>query len=679
MDMLSINDDLEKIKKEINFHNYRYYVLNDPIISDFEYDKLMAKLKKLEADYPELLMPDSPTQRVGAPAAEKFSKVQHPAPILSLGNAFDIDEVNAWYKRICRLEKLVESGDFVTEPKIDGLTVVLHYRDGLFVKGATRGNGEVGEDITANLKTIRAIPLRIPVDPDGPEPLEYLVIRGEAFILINAFLEFNKQLQKAGERVYQNPRNTAAGALRQLDPSITASRPITLLTYAIVTAQGTIPNTQWETLSYLKGLGFPVAKDATYCEDIHAVIRSCKDWVGKRGKLPYEADGVVIKINNLNLAKRLGVVGRNPRSAVAFKFPAKEATTTISNIKVNVGRTGVLTPYAILEPVEIGGVLVKQATLHNFDYISDKDIRIGDRILIKRAGDVIPYVIGPIVDARTGEESIYRPPQSCPSCGQNVKKFHGEVALYCVNAACPAQLIRNLEYFVSRPAMDIVGIGINIVKQLVETGLVRDVADFYSLNRNDLLELEGFAEKKADNLLEAIMESRKQPLSRLINALGIRGVGEVMAEELSNHYSDLGKLSQADFEELETIEGVGPNIAQAIVDWFSMKENQKVINKLKIAGVWPIVGEEKKDEEITVGALEGSSFVITGTLPNYSREEIKQLIKINGGKVTSSLSERISYLVVGENPGSKLDIARHLKIKMLSEQELMDMIQSYQE
>ncbi|HZD57212.1 MAG TPA: NAD-dependent DNA ligase LigA, partial [Anaerolineales bacterium] len=471
METQVMHQRLEELRRQIRFHNYQYYVQNDPVISDYEYDRLMNELRQIESQHPEWITPDSPTQRAGAPPAERFAKVNHPAPILSLANAYTVEDVRDWFERIKRLDPRVEKADFVVEPKLDGLTVVLHYRNGLFVQGATRGNGEVGEDITANLRTIKALPLRIPVGSDGIEPPSYIVVRGEAFMYISDFEELNRRLEESGQKTYLNPRNTAAGSLRQLDPNLTAGRPLTLLTYDIVAGQGQFPTTHVERLAYLRSLGFPVL-EATYFETLDRALSAAQEWIERRSRLPYEADGIVIKIDDLALAQELGVVGKDPRGAIAFKFPAQEVTTKLLGIGVNVGRTGVLTPYAVLEPVEIGGVIVKQATLHNFDFIAEKDIRVHDRVRVKRAGDVIPYVIGPVIAARTGSELPYVPPEYCPSCGEPVEHIEGEVAWYCVNAACPEQLIRNLEHFVSRGAMDIVGLGIKIVEQLVQAGLV---------------------------------------------------------------------------------------------------------------------------------------------------------------------------------------------------------------
>jgi DNA ligase (NAD+) len=666
-----LKQEYESLKEEIHYHNYRYHVLNDPVVSDFEFDQRLKRLKEIEAEHPDWVTPDSPTQRAGAEPLDKFEKVGHPAPILSLGNAFSEQDIRDWYERIVRLDDRVRDAGFTVEPKLDGLTVVLHYEDGVFSQGATRGNGEVGEDITENLRTINALPLKIPVTEDGLQVPNYLVVRGEVLITKQDFEELNQRLEEEGKKTYLNPRNTAAGSLRQLDSKVTARRPLTLLVYAIVAHEnGEIPATQWKTLNYLKDLGFPVTESSQFCETLDEVIEVVTST--DQDSFRFEVDGMVIKINDLALANDLGVVGKDPRGAMAYKFPAEEVTTRLNDIGVNVGRTGVITPYAILEPVEIGGVVVKQATLHNFDFIQEKDIRIGDRVLVKRAGEVIPYVIGPIEDVRTGDEEKYTPPELCPSCGEPIVNPEGEVAYYCTNSACPAQLVRNLEHFVSRGAMDIVGLGINTVQQLADEGLVKDFADLYLLKKSELLQLEGFGEKKVDNLLSAIEESKTQPLYRLITGLGIHGVGEVAAQDLSDCYRDLNKLSQATKEEIESIEGFGPNIAESIVEWFDNEENQEVLQKLQDHGVWPV--EEKKEEQ-GPQPLEGLTFVVTGTLPNLTRTEIKNLIETHGGKVTGSVSGSTSYLVLGEDPGSKYDEAQKRNVPILSESDLKQLIE----
>ena len=664
----------EELKQEVNFHNYRYNVLDASLISDAEYDKLYHELKRIESAHPDWVTPDSPTQRAGPKAADRFDKVRHPAPILSLANAFGADDARAWLERVTKIDDRVEKAKFVVEPKIDGLSVVLHYRDGLFAQGATRGDGEVGEDITSNLRTVRAIPLHVPVISDQSSVISVpknLVVRGEAFIPNKEFEELNRKLEEAGEKTYLNPRNTAAGSLRQLDPALTASRPLTLLVYQIVHSEGgKVPTSQWEILEYLKTLGFPVTDVARRFDDLESAIAYTETWDKRRDELPYEADGMVIKIDDLTLAAELGFVGKDPRGAIAFKFPAREVTTTLTAIEIEVGRTGVLTPRAVLEPVEIGGVTVRNATLHNFDFIAEKDIRIGDRVLVKRAGEVIPYVIGPLPDARTGGEVPYQPPQTCPACGQPAEHLAGEVAWYCVNAACPAQLIRNVEHFVSKGALDISGLGIKIVEQLIAAGLVSDVADIFFLKKEELLTLEGFAEKKADNLLEAIGAARAQPLARLLAALGMRGVGEVSAKDLAAAFGSLDALSAADADSLQTVEGIGPNIAAAIVDWFARERNQQVLAKLKTAEVWPVASRQLSNNQLSVTSnlsLSGLTFVVTGTLPTLSREAAKEFIEQHGGKVTDSVSKKTSYLVLGENPGSKLQKAQSLGVPVIEE------------
>lgn len=663
---------IAKLREEINYHNYLYHVLDSPVISDAEYDALVRELQALEAAHPELITPDSPTQRVGGEPLDKFEKVHHPEPVLSLDNAFDADEVRAWEGRI---RKLLPEGtrlDYVAEPKIDGLTVVLTYVDGVFTLGATRGDGLVGEDVTQNLRTIRALPLRIPVSPDGVEAPPRLVVRGEVYMAKDDFEELNRRQAERGEKTFANPRNAAAGSVRQLDSRITASRPLSLFTYAVVQSEGVTFSSQWEVLQYLRRLGFPVNPDSRLCADLEEAIAYSQEWMERRESLNYEADGMVLKVNDLALHEELGFVGKAPRWAIAFKAPSEEGVTRLVEIGVNVGRTGVLTPYAHLEPVRVGGVTITSATLHNEDYVIEKDIRVGDMVVIKRAGEVIPQVIRPLVQLRTGEERVWRMPERCPSCGEPVVRPEGEVAYYCANAACPAQVIRRVEHWASRGAMDIEGLGEKVAALLVREELVRDVADLYYLKAEQLLPLEGFAEKRVSNLLSAIEASKDRPLPRLIAALGIRHVGGIVAELLARHFSSLDELMAADVETLESIEGLGPMIARSIVDFFSRERNRRVIEKLKAAGV----RTRRAVEEVKVpGPLTGLTFVITGTLPTLSRDAARELIKEHGGRVTDSVSRKTDYLVVGEAPGAtKITKAQKLGIPMIDEAELRRMI-----
>jgi len=665
-------DRLLELRDELQEHNYRYHVLDAPIITDGEFDRMLAELRAIESQYPEWITSDSPSQRAGGGISDKFEKVTHPAPILSLANAFNGEDIRAWVERISKIDAGVLDAEFVIEPKLDGLTVVLHYENGLFVRGATRGNGEVGEDITINLRTIPSLPLRIPVNQSGPAAPARLVVRGEVFINLSDFEELNRRQMEAGEKVYQTPRNTAAGAVRNLDSTVTATRPLRLFVYTIIDSSAPLPTTQIEQLELLKNYGFPVNPETAHSHNINDVIQICENWEPKRDSLGYEIDGLVIKINDLDLSARLGTVGKDPRGAMAYKFPAQEVSTKLLDIGVNVGRTGVLTPFAILDTVEIGGVNVRQATLHNFDFIKDKDIRIGDRVLVIRAGDVIPYVVGPIVEARTGSEKVYSPPEVCPTCGQAVSHIEGEVAWYCTNSSCPAQVVRNIEHFVSRGALDIEGLGIKIVEQLVDAGYVSNISDLYKLTEEQLLALEGFAEKKAENIVSSIDASKEQSLDRLIFGLGIKGVGEVVGASLANHFGSLDRLMEATQDSLESIDGIGPNIAAEIVDWLSLEANQTVLAELKSEGMWPVL--EKADDETRPDNLAGMTFVVTGTLPNFTRSEIKKYIQNLGGKVTGSVSKNTTYVLAGENPGSKVTKAEELGIRVLSPEDFAAMV-----
>ena len=664
---------IAKLRDEINFHLYRYHVLDAPVISDAEYDALYRELLELEAEHPALVTADSPTQRAGAEPLGAFEKVTHPAPILSLANAFNVDDLFAWRARIGRLLDDPEMKlDYVVEPKLDGLSIVLTYRNGRFIQGATRGNGEVGEDVTQNLRTIRSLPQRIPVDPDSQlAPPPYLVVRGEVFFPLDKFEAFNLARMEAGAAAYMNPRNAAAGSLRQLDSTITAARPLTLYVYDFIAWDGDIPNSQWERLDLLKAYGFPVSPDSQYCPDLECVAAAYAAWIEKRNTINYEIDGMVVKINDKPLADSLGFVGKDPRGAIAMKFPAQEKTTKLLDVQVNVGRTGILAPAAVLEPVEIGGVIVRNATLHNYDEIARKDIRIGDTVIVKRAGDVIPYIIGPVADVRDGSEQVVERPSICPACSEPAVQIEGEVAIYCDNPACPEQLVRRMEYFVSRGALDIDNFGSQTGALLIEQGLIHDIADIYTLNRDDLLALEGFKDKKVDNLLAGIEASKQQSAERVLTALGIRYVGNVVAGLLMGELGSIDALAAASQEELEAIEGIGPGTAVHILTWFANETNRRVLEKLRAAGLQFAV---EKTETAASQTLDGLTFVITGTLPSMSRDEAKALIEAHGGKVTGSVSKNTDYLLAGEKAGSKLAKAEALNVPILDEPGLKQMI-----
>ncbi len=673
---------ITQLREQINYHLHRYHVLDAPIISDAEYDDLYRQLVALEAAHPELVTADSPTQRAGAPALDAFAKVSHPAPILSLANAFSPEDLFAWRARIGRLLPDPDMPlDFTVEPKLDGLSVVLTYENGRFTQGATRGDGEIGEDVTPNLRTLHSLPKHIPVfdpqsairNPQSAIP-PYLVVRGEVFFPLDKFEKFNAARLAAGEAAYMNPRNAASGSLRQLDSAITAARPLTLYVYDFVAWQGgSVPDTQWERLQLLRAWGFPVSTDCQYCPDLDTVAAAYERWATYRNTINYEVDGIVAKINNRPLADSLGFVGKDPRGAIALKFPAQEKTTRLLDVVVSVGRTGILAPAAVLEPVEIGGVIVRNATLHNYDEIARKDIRIGDYVLVKRAGEVIPYIVGPVIDRRDGAERVVTKPTHCPACGETAVQPPGEVAIYCDNPACPEQLVRRVEYFVSRGAMDIESFGGQTAVLLTEKGLIHDVADIYYLNKEALLALEGFKDKKVDNLLAGIETSKARSPERLLTALGIRFVGSVVAALLIGQLGGIDELAAATQEQLETIEGIGPGTAVSVTTWFANEKNRAVLDKLRAAGL-RFALEKTAVSETTPQPLAGLTFVITGTLPTLSRDEAKTLIEAHGGKVTGSVSKNTHYLLAGENAGSKLSKAQQLNVPILDETTLREML-----
>ncbi len=657
---------IAQLRDTLNYHIYRYYVLEDPQVTDAEYDALFDELGALEQANPELITPDSPTQRVGGMVQEKFEKVQHVTRMLSLAKALSAEELQAWHTRTLKLLPDSTALDFTVEPKIDGLTIVLTYEDGAFTLGATRGNGEIGEKITPNLRTLNQLPQRIPVNPESNAIVpSRLVVRGEAFFPLDKWEEFNSGLADAGERTYMNPRNAASGALRQLDSSVTAARPLSAYIYDIVLADGIeLPALQTQRLVLLREWGFPVPDDDRHAASVEEILSIYEDWLALREKINYEVDGLVIKINDRPLADALGFTGKDPRGSIAMKFPAQERTTKLLDVQVNVGRTGILAPLANLAPVEVGGVVVRNATLHNFDEIARKNIRIGDTVVIKRAGDVIPYIIGPVESLRDGSERLIEPPTVCPACGEPTVQPVDEVAIYCENSACPAQLVRRVEYFVGRSALDIRNFGSKTGAQLAENGLIHDIADIYYLDRDDLLALEGFKEKKVDNLLTGVELSKQQPAERVLTAIGIRFVGSTVAGLLLDEVGSIDALAEANEEQLTAIEGVGPRIAASVIAWFQSEHNQKVLQKLREAGLQFVV---ERVEAADSQPFEGKTFVITGTLPTLKRNEAKAIIEAAGGKVSGSISKKTDYLLAGAKAGSKLTKAEKLGVTVVDE------------
>lgn len=651
-----------QLRKEIERHNYYYYVLDNPVVSDAQYDKMMRELEELEQNYPALATPYSPTRRVGGKPREGFTSVRHFTPMLSLSNAFDEQELRDFDRRV-RQALPGEEVSYVVEPKIDGLAVSLYYENGLLVRGATRGDGETGEDITENLRTIRSVPLRLHQAVPGLE------VRGEAYMSKEAFSRLNGIREEEGEPLFANPRNAAAGTLRQLDPKVTASRQLGLFVYGIGYSAGIEIVKHAEVLQLLKELGFKVNSRFRLFDNMDEVIPYCREWQLRRLELPYAVDGLVIKVNSLSQQKSLGTTMKSPRWAIAFKFPPEQAVTYVKDISVRVGRTGVLTPTAELEPVRLAGTTVSRATLHNEDLIREKDLRIGDKVLVQKAGDIIPEVISVLPEERTGAEAVWTMPAACPSCGSPVVRAEGEAAARCTGLACPARLHESLIHFASRNAMDITGLGPAVAAQLLAVGLVRDPADLYHLRYEDLASLERLGDKSAQNLLEAIEESKKNPLARLIFALGIRHVGERSARILAGHYGSLEALVKAGEDELVNLPEIGPKIAASIAAFFAGERNRCVIEKLVRAGVNTREEAARKES----GPLTGKNFVITGTLAGFSRREAKELVERLGGKVSSAVSRATDYVVAGENPGSKYGKAVSLGIDILDEKEFREL------
>ncbi len=658
---------IEELRRQLEHHNRQYYVLDAPEISDAEYDALFRELQKLEGSFPNLVTPESPTQRVGGVPLEKFAPVTHRLPMLSLENATNEDEIRDFDQRVKKVLGM-SSGQisYVCEPKMDGLAVELVYEEGLLTVASTRGDGFTGEDVTSNIRTIRALPLRL-VGEEVPELLE---VRGEVFLSLNAFQRINAEKEEEGEAPFANPRNAAAGSLRQLDPRITARRPLSVHCYGPGVMEGAAFGSQEEFLSGIAGWGMPVNPLIRRVEGVEAAVAYYKEMLEKRESLPYEIDGTVIKVNSFDLQRELGEKSRSPRWAVACKFPPRQAVTVVENIIPSVGRTGVITPVAQLRPVEVSGVTVSRATLHNWDEIAAKDIRIGDTVVVERAGDVIPAVVRVLTEMRTGAERPLPPPEKCPECGSDAVRIADEVAVRCMGLACPPQIRESILHFASRNAMDIEGLGEKFVEQLLSLGLVKSVADLYRLTRDDFMRFERMGDKLASNLLAAIENSKHRELGRFIFALGIRHVGERTAKSLAQAFGSLENLEKATFEELISIRDIGATVAQSIHTFFDSQTNIDVIRQMLEASVSP-AAEQKK----VGGRFTGKSFVFTGALSRFSREEAGRLVENEGGSVVGSVSKKTSYVVAGEEAGSKLAKARDLGVTVLSEDDFVEMLQ----
>jgi DNA ligase (NAD+) len=666
------SDRVDELRAEIAKHDQAYYVEDDPTISDADYDELLNELRDLEAANPELLTPDSPTQRVGGKPLDKFVQYDHAEPMLSLANARNAEELAAWEARIRNLLKrfdiTAEQISYVTEPKIDGLAISLTYEDGLFVRGLTRGDGTTGEDVTSNLKTIRSIPLRI---PDAPAKIE---VRGEVYFPRSGFDRLNEQRAEAGESTFANPRNAAAGTLRQLDPQLAASRPLEMWAYGIGYREGVDHPSHSAELEWLRERGFRVNGDIAHHEDGAELVPRCEWWQERRDKLDFEIDGVVVKVDERPLWRELGVAGREPRWAIAWKFPPTTVTTKLNKVVWNVGRTGHLVPFAMLEPVHVGGVTVSTATLHNEEDLARKDVREGDEVIVTRAGDVIPRVVAPVIQRREGKRLRKpKPPKKCPMCGTETTKPEGSVWTYCPNrSGCPGQTFQHVKHFVHRGAMDIDGFGEQLAYRFLEDGLIKDAADIYSLTAEQIEGLEGFGETSARNLVEAIEASKERPFPRVLFAMGLAGVGYVTAEALASHFGSIDELTAADPERITEVDGVGPILAEQVTEQLNDERTLDLIARLREHGLrFELDASERRQEG---GPLEGKTFVLTGTLPELTRDEATALIKRAGGKVTGSVSKKTDYVVAGESPGSKLEKAEKFETTILDEAGLRELL-----
>ncbi len=662
---------IEELRELIHQHDYRYYVLNEPTISDREYDLLMQELIELENKYPFLITPDSPTQRVGGEPTKEFPVVVHEIPMLSLSNTYSFEELYDFHRRVQEGLPEGEKIEYVTELKIDGVAISLKYRNGLFVQGVTRGDGTRGDDITNNLRTIRALPLRLKFNDVNKEDFENIEVRGEVYMNRTDFEELNKEREQLGEKLFANPRNATAGTLKLQDPKQVAQRPLNLFCYYLRSNTKEL-NSQFENLKILKNLGFKVNPHYRLCSSIEEVIEFCKEWEEKRDSLPYDIDGVVIKVNNIRQQEILGNVAKSPRWATAFKFEAKKAKTKLKAITLQVGRLGTITPVAELEPVFLAGTTVSRATLHNFEEIQRKDIRVGDTVLIEKGGDIIPKVVEVVLDERSSKSQPFEIPEKCPICGTKLYNPPGEVAYYCPNYDCSAQVKQRLVHFASRGAMDIEGLGEAVIEKFVDLGFLYSPADIYKLknHREKLIELEGFGEKSIDNLLKAIEKSKSQPFERVLFALGIRHVGASVAKDLVKYFHSIDDLMKTTPEVLQRVPEIGETISQSIVEFFKNERNLKLIEELKSFGL----NFQSRKEKLS-GKFIGMTFVITGTLKSMTRNEAKALIEKHGGKTTESVSSKTTYVIVGEDPGSKFEKAKKLKIPILNEEEFLKLIQ----
>lgn len=656
---------LEKLREKINFHSYKYYVLNAPVISDYEYDQLFDELKSLEAQHPELITPDSPTQRVGNELTGGFKEVAHSVPMLSLENTYSSEEIYEFDKRVKKESE--DSPEYVVELKIDGTAVALTYRNGKLFQGSTRGNGNTGDDITHNVRTIKSVPLVLQKTND--ESLLNIEVRGEVFLPKKSFEQCNIEREKAGEPLFANPRNAAAGSLKNLNPEVTSKRGLDIF---IHTSPYPIKNTHYEALKTMEKIGFKINPETKVCKNIEEVVDFCNSWEDRRKNLPYEVDGMVIKVNSFDMQRKLGATGKNPKWAIAYKFPATEVTTILEDILLQVGRTGIITPVARLKPILLAGSTISRATLHNADEISRKDIRIGDTVFIKKGGEVIPEVIKPVTENRTGKEKIFKMPDNCPVCKEKLVKYENEVAWRCENLQCPAQTQRRIEYFVSKNAMSIEDLGEKVVSRLMDAGFIKNAVDIYKLKdrRAELIELDRMGEKSVDNLLAEIEKSKNIELEHLIFALGIRHIGVHTAKLLAKSFTGIDELKSATLEELTEIREIGEIVAKAIIDFFKSEENCEIIEELRKAGV-----KLYRDKKVSIGEkFTNKTFVLTGTLAGFTRDEVTEIIEKEGGRVSSSVSAKTNFVLAGEATGSKYDKAKKLGVKIITEEEFREMI-----